>query len=61
MARPESPPPAPQEPLEEARVRLTADLPRSLHRRLKQAALDRDQSMSELLRQVLAEWLNTQR
>jgi hypothetical protein len=59
-----SPPPAapvpaaaPLEPQEEARTRFTVDLPRSLHRRLKQAALDGDQSMSDLVRGALSEWL----
>lgn len=50
----------PQEPQEEGRVRLTADLPKSLHKRLKRAALDRDQPMTALVRQALAEWLDGQ-
>lgn len=44
----------------EARVRFTVDLPRSLHRRLKQAALDRDQPMTDLARQALAKWIEGQ-
>lgn len=44
----------------EPRVRLTCDLPRSLHKRLKQRALDCGQPMTELVRQALAEWLNAQ-
>lgn len=40
---------------EEARVRVTADLPKSLHRKLKQAAFELNQPMTELVRQVLAE------
>ena len=53
----EAPAAAPQEPVEEARVRFTCDLPKSLHKRLKQRALDQDQSMSELVRGALSEWL----
>lgn len=47
--------------VEEARVRFTVDLPRSLHKRLKLAALNRDQPMTDLAREVLAEWLDTLR
>lgn len=43
----------------EARVRFTVDLPRSLHRSLKQVALNRDQPMTDLARQALAEWMGT--
>lgn len=50
----------PQDLQEEPRVRLTADLPKSLHKRLKRAALDRDQPMTALVRQALAEWLDGQ-
>ncbi|MFM7269720.1 MAG: hypothetical protein ACKOGI_07380 [Vulcanococcus sp.] len=54
-----TPPAAPAvEP--EARVRFTVDLPRSLHKRLKLAALERDQPMTDLARQALAEWLEGQ-
>lgn len=59
-----SPPPAAPAPaaaaperLEEARTRMTCDLSKSLHRQLKQAALDRGQSLSDLVRQALTEWL----
>ena len=47
-------------PEPEARVRFTVDLPRSLHKRLKLAALERDQPMTDLARQALAEWLEGQ-
>jgi hypothetical protein len=55
--------PAPASPAAadgEARVRFTVDLPRSLHKRLKLAALERDQPMTDLARQALAEWLDGQ-
>ena len=42
----------------EARVRFTVDLPRSLHKRLKLAAVDRELPMSDLARQALREWLD---
>ncbi len=41
----------------EARVRFTVDLPRSLHKRLKLAAVDRELPMSDLARQALGELL----
>ena len=44
---------------EEARVRFTVDLPRSLHKRLKQAALDEEVPMTDLARQALEEWLDS--
>lgn len=44
----------------EARVRFTVDLPRSLHKRLKLAALNRDTAMTDLARQALTEWLDSQ-
>lgn len=50
-----APPPDAQE---EGRVRMTVDLPKSLHRRLKRAALDREINLSELTREALAEWLD---
>jgi len=59
-------PPAPSAPAattaatEEARVRFTVDLPKSLHKRLKQAAVDREKPMTDLARDALAEWLDTQ-
>lgn len=49
---------ATSEPQEEGRVRMTVDLSKSLHRRLKRAALDRDINLSELTREALAEWLD---
>lgn len=56
---PPAPPVAPAaEP--EAQTRFTVDLPRSLHKRLKQAALNRDQPMTALVREALAEWLDSQ-
>ena len=58
-AEPATPPPAPAPPdaEPEARVRFTVDLPRSLHKRLKLAALNRDEAMTDLARQALADWL----
>jgi hypothetical protein len=44
----------------EATVRFTVDLPRSLHRKLKLAALERDQPMTELARDVLRAWLESE-
>jgi hypothetical protein len=52
--------PAPAAADVEARVRFTVDLPRSLHKQLKLAALNRDQPMTDLAREVLAEWLISQ-
>lgn len=52
-----SPGPAGAEP--EARVRFTVDLPRSLHKRLKLAAVDRELPMTDLARQALGEWLDS--
>lgn len=43
----------------EARVRFTVDLPRSLHKRLKLAAVDRETPMTDLARQALGEWLDS--
>lgn len=60
MPDPKRQTPAIPDPQEEARVRLTCDLPRSLHKRLKQTALDRNQPMTELVREALAEWLGSQ-
>ena len=58
-AEPATPAAAPDaEP--EARVRFTVDLPRSLHKRLKLAAVDRELPMTDLARQALAEWLDSQ-
>jgi hypothetical protein len=55
-----SAPVAPTAAQEEARVRFTVDLPKSLHKRLKQAAMDRDEPMTDLARNALAEWLSSQ-
>lgn len=44
---------------EEARVRFTVDLPRSLHKRLKLAAVDQELPMTDLARQALEEWLDS--
>jgi len=55
-----SAPAAPAAAAEEARVRFTVDLPKSLHKRLKQAAVDREKPMTDLARDALAEWLDTQ-
>ena len=57
---PEARPPAPVVAEPEARVRFTVDLPRSLHKRLKLAAVDRDLPMTDLARQALTEWLDSQ-
>jgi hypothetical protein len=60
-----SPPPVPTAvpPLAsadtEARVRFTVDLPRSLHKRLKLAAVDRELPMTDLARHALMEWLDS--
>lgn len=43
----------------EARVRFTVDLPRSLHKRLKVAAMDLELPMTDLARQALGEWLDS--
>lgn len=62
-AAPASQTPAPVAPMAaepEARVRFTVDLPRSLHKRLKLAALNRDEAMTDLARQALMEWLDAQ-
>jgi hypothetical protein len=45
---------------DEPRVRFTVDLPKSLHKRLKQAAVDREKPMTDLARDALAEWLDSQ-
>ena len=56
---PTSPAPEVAQPAagEEARVRFTVDLPRSLHKRLKLAAVDRELPMTDLARQALVDWL----
>lgn len=50
---------APPATAEEPRVRFTVDLPRSLHKRLKLAAVDRELPMTDLARQALEEWLDS--
>lgn len=54
-----APAPAPAAADGEARVRFTVDLPRSLHKRLKLAAVDRETPMTDLARQALGEWLDS--
>ena len=58
---PQPPAPAPAQAAAdgEARVRFTVDLPRSLHKRLKVAAMDLELPMTDLARQALAEWLDS--
>ena len=51
--------PAPAAADGEPRVRFTVDLPRSLHKRLKQAALDQEEPMTDLARRALGEWLDS--
>ncbi|WP_411875583.1 hypothetical protein [Vulcanococcus limneticus] len=58
-ASPAPQPPAPAAADGEARVRFTVDLPRSLHKRLKQAALDQEEPMTDLARRALGEWLDS--
>lgn len=41
---------APPEPT----VRLTFDVPKSMHRRLKQGAMDRDRTIADILRDMIA-------
>jgi hypothetical protein len=41
---------------QEARVRFTVDLPLSIHKRLKLAAVERELPMTDLARQALVEW-----
>lgn len=49
-------PPAASEPT----VRFTVDLPRSLHKRLQLAAVEQQQPMTELAREALTQWLDSQ-
>ena len=42
----------------EPQVRFTVDLPKSLHKRLKQAAIDRERAMTDMARDALADWLD---
>jgi hypothetical protein len=61
--QPPAPPPAaapaPAAADGEARVRFTVDLPRSLHKRLKLAAMEQELPMTDLARQALGEWLDS--
>lgn len=54
-----SPAVAPQPAAAEARVRFTVDLPKSLHKRLKVAAMEGEKKMTDLARQALEEWLDS--
>jgi hypothetical protein len=54
-----APAPAPAAADGEARVRFTVDLPRSLHKRLKLAAMNQELPMTDLARQALGEWLDS--
>jgi len=54
-----APAPAPAAADGEARVRFTVDLPRSLHKRLKLAAMEQELPMTDLARQALGEWLDS--
>lgn len=56
------PPPAPKASpaAEEARVRFTVDLPKSLHKRLKLAAVEKELPMTELAKGALEQWLQVQ-
>jgi hypothetical protein len=45
---------------DEPRVRFTVDLPRSLHKRLQLAAVERSEKMTVLAREALAAWLDSQ-
>ena len=42
----------------EPQVRFTVDLPKSLHKRLKQAAIDHERAMADMARDALADWLD---
>ena len=60
---PAAPVPSPAIPTpssgDEARVRFTVDLPKSLHKRLKVAAMEGEKPMTDLARQALEEWLDS--
>ena len=55
---PTAPPPPPA--VEEARVRFTVDLPKSLHKRLKLAAVEKELPMTDLARDAFEQWLQAQ-
>jgi hypothetical protein len=42
----------------EPQVRFTVDLPKSLHKRLKQAAINNERPMTDMARDALADWLD---
>jgi hypothetical protein len=42
----------------EPQVRFTVDLPKSLHKRLKLAAIDGNRPMTDMARDALADWLD---
>ena len=42
----------------EAKVRITVDLPKSLHKRFRAAAMDADSNMGDVVRHLVIEWLN---
>ena len=53
-------PAAPATATTEKTVRFTVDLPRSLHKRLQLAAVDRSERMTALARVALTQWLDGQ-
>ena len=55
-----APSPAPRSSLKEEKpVRFTVDMPEALHRRLKVAAMDRRQPMTEAAREAITQWLDS--
>lgn len=52
--------PMPSPAAEEARVRFTVDLPKSLHKRLKLAAVEKGLPMTDLARDAFEKWLQVQ-
>jgi predicted transcriptional regulator len=42
----------------EPQARFTVDLPKSLHKRLKQAAINHERPMTDMARDALADWLD---
>ncbi len=57
---PAPPVPTPPPAIEEARVRFTVDLPKSLHKRLKLAAVEKGLPMTDLARDAFEQWLQGQ-
>jgi hypothetical protein len=49
-----SPAPVKEEAPPEPTVRLTFDVPKSMHKRLKQGALDRELAIADVLREMIA-------